>query len=416
MLLWVGVVLHVAAVSWAGTNAPLDNVSSVSRQFITYAPGSALPSALCVFAEQIKHEWLDRLAVADNWRDPINLVFRPALASNAPPTAITLGIFQVGPFVKYEISGRIPPAPDEPALAVAIVEALCLETANRDRSAGTAPWTSAQIPLWLVRGLAGMIQGDNDWLLTVARRSAAATRPPVVRDVMRTAELPADEVARDLFLANSWLLTDGLLRLPGGGRKLHRLLTELRTADDAFAKVYQSEFADAAALEKWWSLLQAHLGTIVIPQDLTARETAQQLNTFLIFTGGQSFTNLYRNSDQSWLRQAMAKRIDELENLRSRAHPLYRPALAAYIEAGHWLVAENTSRYRRTVAHAEQLRMEARRQAEAISITLDWAEQKYTTGARSSVWKGYFQTIEQLEDFESHRHDPISDYLDRFDK
>jgi len=414
--LWVGMVLPIVGGSWAGTNAPLNPASSVSRQFTAYAPGPILPAALCGFAEHVKHEWLDRMAVADHWHDPIVLVFRETSTSNAPASALRLQIAQIGPVRKYEISGWVPPAPEEGALAATIVEALCLEIANRSQLPGPGGWTSAQIPRWLVYGFAGVIHGDPERLLTVAHRSATAARPPLVSAVLGLAELPADAVARELFLANAWLLTDSLLRLPNGGAKLHQFLTRLRTTEGAFAEVYQGDFADAVAMEKWWSLVLARQATSAIPQDWTARATAAQLTALLRLPDGQAFNDLYRHSDQAGLRDVVVKRVAELEQLRSCAHPLYWSALAAYIEAGRWLVDDNLSRYRRAVARGDQLRQAARRQAEAISVTLDWAEQKYTTGTQSNVWTGYFQIIEQLENLKREHHDPISDYLDRFEK
>ena len=283
----------------------------------------------CSFAEGVKHGWLDRLGGGDTWRDPILLVFRTDPGTNHLAAALTLGIFQVGPVTKYEIRGWVPPLPDEAALAVPIVEALCLETANRDRPAGVTSWTSAQIPLWLVRGLVEMIQGDPDWLLAVARRSATAPRPPSAREILRATEWPADAVARDLFRANAWLLTDSLLRLPEGGAKLRRLLAELRTGENAFVKVYWSDFSDLVTLEKWWSLTQAHLTTIVIPQDLAARETAQQLGALLVLADGQPFTNLYRNADQvgcggRWRSGWMTWRAFAVGPIRSTGRPWSR--------------------------------------------------------------------------------------------
>ena len=76
-----------------------------------------------------------------------------------------------------------------------------------------------------------MIQGDPDRLVAIAHRSATAARPPLVSAVLGVDELPADETIRELFLANAWLLTDSLLRLPNGGTKLHQLLTQLRTTE-----------------------------------------------------------------------------------------------------------------------------------------------------------------------------------------
>ena len=77
-------------------------------------------------------------------------------------------------------------------------------------------------------------------------------------------------------------------------------------------------------------------------------------------------------------------------------------------------MAENISRYRRAIATAEELRREARRQTEAIRVTLDWAEQQYTAGPSSNVWDGYFQTFERLDQIKHQRADPIRDYLDQF--
>ena len=414
--LWVGVALQIGSGSWAATNAPLSTATSVSRQFTAYAPGPVLPAVLCGFAEHIKHEWLDRMAVADAWHDPIVLVFREEPDQDVPARPLRLGITQVGPILKYEISGWVPPAPDEAAVTASLVEALCLELANRSRPPGPGAWTSAQIPRWLVYGLAGMIQGNPDRLVAIAHRSATAARPPLVSAVLGVDELPADEITRELFLANAWLLTDSLLRLPNGGFKLHQFLTQLRTTESAFAKVYQADFASPVVMEKWWSLVLAHQATSILPQDWTARATAAQLTALLQMPDGRAFNDLYRHSDQAGLRDAVVKRVAELEQLRSCAHPLYRPALEAYIEGGRWLVADNLSRFRRAVARGDELRQAARRKAEAISVTLDWAEQKYTTGSSSNVWIGYFRTIEQLENLQREHRDPISDYLDRFDK
>ena len=400
--------LLASGVSRAGTNAPLPNATSASGQFIAYAADAGAPVLLCNFAERIKQSLLHRLDIPDRWRDSIVLVVR----ENS--TGAALRIFQIGPVVKYEISCRLPA--DEPVLRAAVIEALCLEIANRDRPAGSTPWTSAQVPLWLVQGLAGMLPVENEWLLSVARRLATAVHPPEARAVLRQAELPADEMERSLFRARAWVLTDGLLRLPAGGQKLQRLLSELRQPGDTFAKVYRTDFANAAALEKWWRAAQARWAATLVPQDLTAAETAQRLTAWLVFPGGQAFTNLYRVVDQSWLKQTLPGRLNELEQLHNRAHPLYWSALAAYLEAGQWLAEDKISRYRRAVEHAEKLRQEARREAEAINVTLDGAELAYGSGTSSNVWRGYFRTIEQLEEFERGRHDPIRDYFDQLDR
>ena len=416
-LLLLIVALNAPAVH-AGTNAPLRSTTSVTGQFTAFAPGPVWPAALCAFAEHLKRHWRDSLAAPDNWHDPIVFVLRDEVATNAADS-VTLRLVQIGPVVKYEIDCRLTPPPDEPTLATTVIEALCLEVANRDRPANAAvAWRSAQIPVWLIYGLAGTMADNNEWQVSVARRSATAARPPTARDLLSVAAVPPDEVDRALFLANAWLLTDSLLRLPGGTRKLQQFLTELRPAGNAataFTNTYRVEFPDEVALEKWWSLAQARLATVVVPQDLTASATAQRLDTLLVLGNGVPFRELYRHSDEAWFKRDLPGRVNELEVLSSRAHPLYRPVLAAYAEAGYELVNGNISRFRRAVARAEKLRPAADQQAQAIADFLDQAEATYTPSS-SNLWRGYFQTIEKLENFEHNRHSPIGDYLDKFDK
>ncbi len=409
--------LNIEAVAQVSTNAQLCSTTSGTGQFIAFAPGPVLPSALCVFAERIKHNWCTSLDLTDNWHDPIVFVLRDQVVTNAPAN-VTLNIIQIGPVVKYEIGCRLSPPPDAPALAAAVIEALCLEVANRDRPANASEaWQSAQIPLWLTRGLAGASMANGtDWLMSVARQSASAAQSPSALDLLRATVVPADEVERELFLANTWLLTDSLLRLPGGPRKLQQFLSELRKSDDVFTKVYRSDFPTEVMLEKWWSLMQARLTTVGVPQNLAASETEQRLDSLLIFTGDVPFRDLYLHFDDRWLKRELPARLGELEVLLSYVHPLYRPVLAAYIEAGHQLVNGNISRYRRAVARAEKLRLAVHRQALTITATLDIAEATYASGMSSNVWQGYFRTIEKLENYERNRRDPIGDYLDQFGK
>ena len=414
--LFVIAALSSAVSAQVGTNEPLRSATGGNGQFIAFAPGPVLPAALCIFAERIKHNWCDSLDIADKWHDPIVLVLRAQVATNAPAN-VTLSIIQIGPVLKYEIGCRLSPPPDESTLAAAVIEALCLEVANRDRpvSAGLA-WKSAQIPLWLTHGLAGALAADNGWLASVARRSATAARPPFAGDLLCATVLPTDDIEKKLFQANTWLLTDSLLRLPGGTRKLQQFLSELRKSDDAFVKVYQADFSSAVFLEKWWSLMQARLTAVGVPQNLAAGDTEHRLDALLICTGGVPFRDLYRHFDDPWLKRDLPARVVELEILLNCAHPLYRPVLTAYIEAGHHLVNGNISRYRRAIVCAEKLRLEVHRQALTITAALDIAEANYASDLNNNIWQGYFRTIEKLEDYKRNRHNPIGDYLDQFGK
>lgn len=408
-ILWVLLAASLAATSHAGpTNSPLNQVTSLTRQFTAYAPGPVLPTALCVFAERLKRDWLNRLEVADEWQTPIVLVYREAAATNT--LGVTLGIYQVGPLAKYEITCRVPPALDETALAAAVVEALTLELVDRIAPRGVAP---TGIPPWLTAGLTGIVFGQAEALSAVARRAAGAARPPEIRDILQRTSVPADATDRELFRANAWLVTDGLLRLPGGGAKLRRFLAEV---PQGLETAFKADFPNPAAMEKWFSLEQARLSTLMVPENLTTTETARRLDQWLVFEGGRSFTGLARQAGQKWLRATLPARLLELQTLLGRAHPLYRPVLEAYLEAARWLAEERLSRYQRALARAAKLRQTVDIQVREIRDALDRAESNLIPALPVGSFQGLFETVEKLDEFERHRRNPISDYLDQFDK
>jgi len=416
---WLLPVFLLLPAARAETNSPLNTAISVSRQFTVFAPGRTLPAAVCVFAERLKRNWLARLELTDAWRDPIVLVIRENTLSNDVSAPINLGIIQAGPIVKYEISSSVPPAIEERALAAVVVRALCLEVANRNRPQGSVTnWQSAVVPLWLAHGLSESIHGRPEWLVPVALRGANSARPAGAMDVLRVATLPDDEASRELFAANAWLLTESLLRLPGGTRKLQRLLGQLpwtKSFEEAFWTVYGESFASEIGLEKWWLMQQARLATIVIPQNLTAAETVRRLDELLTFEEGRRFNALERFAEKTWLRETLPGRITELRKLLAKGHPMYRSALALYIEAAELLVAQKLSRYRRAVQEADRQRGEVDRQMKAINGVLNHAERAYADPAVTNAFQGYFHTLEQAEKFEQQRRNPISDFLDKFE-
>lgn len=419
-VLWLWPALLLLPGAHAQSNAPLSTAVGVTRQITVHAPGPALPAAIAVFAEQLKRDWLQLLDLPDRWRDPIVLVIRDAPRTNNIPVPLRLNILQIGPVVKYEITGAIPPAIEKRELAGAVVQALCHEYANRHHSSvPSTNWQAATVPLWLTRGLAEGLYARPEWLVLIARRSANAARPPDFADVAGVTVMPADDLSREVFCANAWLLTEGLLRLPRGAGKLQRLLDELsfsKTFADAFWRIYAGDFADKIALEKWWILQQARLTNVVVPQNMTAAATAQQLDELLTFPDGQFFRALEAASDSPWLRATLPGRLVDLRNLYTKAHPLYRLALEQYLEAGHLLLAGKISRYRSAVRQAEKLRADADQLAKAISDALDHAEHAYQSPAATNTMQQYLETLKQAEKFEQQRRNPISDYLDKFDK
>src|SRR5438093_927849 len=83
--------------------------------------------------------------------------------------------------------------------------------------------------------------------------SASGPRPQSVTEVMRITRLPDEPAERTLYRANAWLLTESLLHLPGGARRMQQLLAALgatRIFASAFDSAYAGDFPDESALEK----------------------------------------------------------------------------------------------------------------------------------------------------------------------
>jgi hypothetical protein len=407
-------------VTRAQTNLPLNTATSVSRQITVHAPGPTLPAAIAVWAERLKRDWLNRLDLTDTWRDPIVIVIHSNPATNPTPSLRPLRILQIGPVVRYEIAGAVPPPLDERDFAAQVVQALCAELANRPRPAGPVTnWQFATAPVWLAYGLSEALRGQSEWLAAVARRAAHSARPPSAAGILNGTSLPDDEAGRELFVANAWWLAESLLRLPGGVQKFRRLLGELPWSGSfaaAFDRVYGDRFPDAVALEKWWIQQQARLVAIVVPQNLTAAATAERLDELMIYPSGHRFDALERFAERKWVKDALPGRVVDFQNLYARAHPLYQPVIAEYLAAAEHLGAERVSRYRRAVQHAEKLRREADRQAAAIRAAMDHAERAYRGAATTNQWQRMLQPLEQSEKFQQQRRNPISDYLDQFDR
>jgi len=164
------------------------------------------------------------------------------------------------------------------------------------------------------------------------------------------------------------------------------------------------------------ALEQARLASVVIAQNWTTRDTVRRLDELLVFDNGVHFDQLLKHSEEAWLQQALPERIQALQILLNRAQPIFRPVLEAYVEAGQWLAEGKLSRYHRTVERAETLRVETEKQMQSIDNVLDQAEEKYAGDISTNAFRGYFQTLDQLDSFERQRRNPISDYLDQFDR
>ena len=412
------------------TNALICTIST-SHQFVAYAHDRLLSSALCVYAEGVKREWLRRMNVADQWRDPIVLVVhaREPFQTEAPP--ISWQTFQTDKHLEYQIYLCASPL-DEAELLAAIVDRLCAEWANRTQATVHGrEYIVPVMPLWLVQGLAASIHGRNDALLGAVRRSVAAGRPVRAAELLSAKVLPSNPAERTLFQANAWMFTESLGTLPGGAEKLRKFLVELgsqKSASRAFWSVYRRDFPRDLTMEKWWSLQQVGRASVGRAENLTAKDTEQRLDAILLTKLGPTngrrglpdtetpLDQLWHYTDSPWLKDLLKLKSDQLGLLRGQAHPFFEPAIDRYIEAINWLLQQNTVRFRRSVAKATAARAAAEQQTQATTAYLDEAERTYTPEELSKPLTGYFSTLDRFQALDQQRRNPISDHLDQFDR
>ncbi|MGA2604085.1 MAG: hypothetical protein ABSG14_07640 [Verrucomicrobiia bacterium] len=419
-----------AAVS-TPTNALVSTVSA-SHQFVACASDRLLPSALCAYAERVKREWLRRMDVADNWRDPVVLLVqnRQPGQSDAPP--VSMAVLQTDEHLEYRIRCLVPPPIDREELLPTMVDALCSEWASREQATVPGkPYIVPDIPLWLVEGLAASIAGRYEPLLSVSKRSVTGGSSQQARDLLEAKTLPAGSADGQLFQANAWIFTEGLLGLHNGSRKMRSFLSELgaqKVASNAFWKVYHGDFPNTTALEKWWSLELVGRAAMSVAQNLSVEETERDLDAILVTrlgpTNGRrgmpgetdvAIADLWRYAGVPWLRDLLKLKIDRIGALRGVAHPLYLAVLDEYMEALAWLQRGSVTRFHRALSRAQAAQAVADKRSHGITAYLDQAERIYAPEPISNAFRGYFQTFDQLEKLERERHSSISDYLDKFD-
>jgi hypothetical protein len=414
------------------TNAILPRTTSASQQFIAYASSPLLSSAICVFAERMKRAWLAELDMPDHWRDPIIVALRERDSFTAGMPLIRVDAFQNEFHLKYQITCMMPPLLDEQLMGAAVVETLCEEFANREQpTSQTTGYIRAPIPPWLTLGLTESLRGRTDSLLEIERRSVSAGHPQTASELIAMTTLPADPAEEELFRANAWMLTEGLLSVPNGKEKMRRFLTELgvtKSVSNAFSLVYETGFPQEVTLEKWWSLRLAQCTAVSVAQNSSLAETARRLEailpTALVQKEGKedigvgmrvSLDKLWRYYEKPWLRDVLKEKLNSLELLRSEAHPFYRSVIERYLEAVVLLMNEKLNRFRRAVAVADRNRAAVDEKVKQITAYLNQEERIYSPEESTNLFTGYFQTLDQIQALEKNRHNPISDYLDRFD-
>lgn len=425
---WWRVALIVLVVALASnapgqTNTASRLVVNSAGQFTVHTPDAVWSSVLCVLATQVKREWLRRLELPDKWRDPIVLVLaeRPATAASVP--GMWQETFRSELHLKFQIQLRFPPALEQTQVVSVLVEALCREYANRAREfPRQPPFAITETLPWLTEGLAQSIAGDPEQLLPVLRRSVNGGCPPSAQDLMSARSVPSEPGDRLRFHAHAWALVEGLLSLPKGSEKLCQLICQ----PEMLAEIYRWQFQDDAAREKWWSLLLAERAAVMQAEDRTAAETSRQIAEILpsklqmrlpdaVAEAPVAFANLGRYTDKDWLMPLVRDKLARLASLRGMAHPSYSEAIDRYIAALECLTPRQVSRFPNETKRAQRAHAAADEQTRKLSAYVDQVERTHTPPDRAAV-RQQLKVFQVIQETNILRRDPISDYVDKFDR
>jgi len=413
----------VGAYGGPSTNAPRPFISSTAGQFHAFSTEAAWSSVLCVLGSEVKREWLKRLNLPDKWRDPIVLVVAERSDSQRDAPACWLEILRTDLHLKFQIQLRVPPPLPRAEVVRALVQALCSEYANRELEFRRQPHLAATVvPPWLVEGLSQSIAGEQDKLLGILRRGLHSGAAPMVEELLTATAIPSDDAGRLRFQAYSWVLVEALLSLPSGAEKLCQLMRE----PGRFSEIYRWQFDTDAAREKWWSLQITERGSALVAADWSAAETGRRLAAILpsklqmqlpdaVAEAPVAFADLGRYTEKKWLAPLARDKLAQLAALRGTAHPLYRDAIDHYAVALQYLLAGSVSRFRHETRLAQRAHAAADEQTRKISEYVDQVERVYAPSNRAALQRA-MNLLDATQEMNILRRDPISDYLDQFDR
>jgi hypothetical protein len=320
------------------------------------------PALLAVAAERFKAGLWHQVGLMPDspWQGKIQLILRPA---QSPEDDVTIASSLVQRNWEYQVI--LPDVLTRERYARALSAVLLLEIANRNNANADH---SAEIPAWLVDGLAQMVMDEDRARLvltlpagpansaamsTVDEReqgmdALASARDPLHRASPLTFEQlswPTEEQLNGddggTYRASAQLFTCELLRLPGGTEKMRALLARLPDCLNwqiAFDAVYRHDFRDPVAIEKWWSLRTIDFAARNPTSQWTVADSEERLATLLqvpvqIRGNSNSLPVHTEISLQSAIRELAAGQRDEILAGRLRELELEQFQMARPIAA-----------------------------------------------------------------------------------
>jgi hypothetical protein len=321
---------------WLGTNASLLPLE---------------PSFLAVSAERIKQELQYELGADTSWRGKIQLVIRPA-QSDDEMVRIVSERFSTSWGYRVELPHYI----ERTRFVRSMVQVLLQEMANRN-----AGERSAEIPAWLIEGLAQQVARARGGSLLLAPPTTAVGSlmiTPTVTDAseheytraarrilrentpltIEQLSWPANgQVTNAVYQLNAQVFVMELLRLENGAKSLRRMIANLGQCynwQTAFFSAFNPHFTRQLDLEKWWALQMVNFTGRDIGQFWTVEESQEKIGQVLRAPvalrrsetdapayAGVALQTVIREWDMDQQTWTLRQKVRELEIARLRVSP-----------------------------------------------------------------------------------------------
>ena len=402
--------------------APSARSVSPSRQFIIYAPVTALRGAVSELAEQTKANLLALLRQPDRWKTPIVVNLQPAQANLPEIPSAALRFSQTGFGLKLQLDLTIGESIDAALVERELLRAILLEMIYRSEP-DVAPGTAfVEPPDWLLDGVLAIMPGRDRGPLVEAL--SVSDKQTSVEEFLRQRPALLDSPTRLLYRAYSLSLLELLVNGTDGHSRLTRYIDNLSHAsNDPFADLKAQFPLLGDDVKKTWQSALARPSGAQNYQLLTFAESEQRLDELLrvkIPDAGNSskqveLSELAQRKLSAVEKMALSRVSENLVLLTIRANPVMRPIVREYQQIAALLVRGKRKRVAQRLARVQATRTTLGARMSDIDDYMNWFEATQSkTG--SGVFVDYLRAVGESQIPAPRRRDPLSVYLDSVDE
>lgn len=239
-----------------------------------------------------------------------------------------------------------------------------------------------------------------------------------------------DVLSRELFRASSGALVMALLSQSEGAKSMNLFLTKAATFQGEPLSLVRSHFPQvnlgSKSLERWWMLQVAAMSEQKLTEPMTIVETEARLQKLLELHIQDDKGNITRHPLSSWMmvsaletpedrRKAVQPAVDLLAHLSFRCFPTYRPVIAGYMKAFTQIVNGELSEISSALENLETFRVAENTRHSQLVYLMDWHHLN-SVSEQSPTFNDYLELKKNLNKDESHKNDPLHQYLDAVEK